>query len=71
MPGTPRLRANDSSVLTQREREIEALIARGQTNRQIAADLSLSARTVDTHVSRILHKRGLSSRTQLALHDHR
>jgi DNA-binding CsgD family transcriptional regulator len=53
------------SPLTGREREIAVLIARGDTNRQIATNLSLSQRTVDTHVSRILHKRGLSNRKQL------
>jgi non-specific serine/threonine protein kinase len=53
------------SPLTPREREIAALIARGHTNRQVAATLSISQRTVDTHVSRILHKCGLSSRAQL------
>ena len=57
------------SALTTREREIESLIVRGDTNREIAASLSLSERTVDTHVSRILRKYGLSSRTLLM--DHR
>jgi DNA-binding NarL/FixJ family response regulator len=54
------------SPLTAREHEIAAMVVGGDTNRQIATALSLSKRTVDTHVSRILRKWGLSSRTQLA-----
>jgi DNA-binding CsgD family transcriptional regulator len=52
--------------LSRREREIAAMVARGDTNSKIAAELSLSRRTVDTHVSRILQKRGVSSRSLLA-----
>ncbi len=51
--------------LTEREREIVALIARGMTNRRIAAELTLSTRTVDNHVSRILDKLQLASRSQI------
>ena len=51
--------------LTRREWEIVALVARGLTNRRIAADLTLSVRTVDNHVSRILGKLQLDSRSQL------
>lgn len=51
--------------LTEREREIVALIARGLTNRRIATELTLSARTVDNHVSRILGKLQLASRSQI------
>lgn len=51
--------------LTAREREIVVLIADGLTNRIIATRLTLSTRTVDNHVSRILGKLGLSSRGQL------
>ena len=53
-------------VLTVREEEIAALVARGLTNRRIAEELSISARTVDTHVGRILKKLGLHSREQVA-----
>lgn len=55
--------AEPSVALTSREQEIVALIARGQTNSQIAEHLGIAVRTVDTHVSRILRKLGLSSRT--------
>ncbi|MDQ4091221.1 MAG: AAA family ATPase [Actinomycetota bacterium] len=52
--------------LTRREREVAALVAEGRSNREIAEHFVLSERTVETHVSRILTKLGLSSRTQLA-----
>jgi DNA-binding NarL/FixJ family response regulator len=51
--------------LTRREKEIAALVARGLTNRQISAELSISERTVGNHVARILRKLGLRSRTQI------
>jgi DNA-binding NarL/FixJ family response regulator len=53
--------------LTRREREVAALIGRGLTNRQIASELVVSERTADVHVSNILSKLELTSRTQLAL----
>jgi DNA-binding NarL/FixJ family response regulator len=43
------------------------LVAAGKPNKQIATELDISERTARTHVSRILHKLGLSSRTQAAL----
>jgi DNA-binding CsgD family transcriptional regulator len=52
--------------LTRREREVAALVAEGRSNREIAEHFVLSERTVETHVSRMLTKLGLSSRTQLA-----
>jgi len=51
--------------LTGREREIAALIGQGMTNGEIAAELVLSKRTVETHASHILSKLGLSSRAQI------
>lgn len=53
--------------LTAREREIAALIASGKSNREIAARLVLSERTVVTHVTSILNKLAFSSRTQIAV----
>lgn len=52
--------------LTAREEEVAALVARGLTNRFIAQELSISGRTVDTHVARILKKLALRSREQVA-----
>jgi DNA-binding NarL/FixJ family response regulator len=50
--------------LTAREREILELLAAGLTNREIAQRLVLSARTVETHVSRITGKLGVNSRAR-------
>lgn len=52
--------------LSAREREVAMRIRRGMTNRDIAEELVLSVRTVDTHVQRILGKLGFSSRAQIA-----
>lgn len=52
--------------LTSREWEIATLIAQGKTNQDLAEALVLSARTVESHVSNILHKLDFSSRAQIA-----
>jgi DNA-binding NarL/FixJ family response regulator len=53
--------------LTSRELDVLRLVAAGEPNKQIAAKLAISERTARTHVSRILRKLRLSSRTQAAL----
>jgi non-specific serine/threonine protein kinase len=51
--------------LTAREREIAALVAEGQSNREIGERLVVSERTVDSHVANILAKLGVASRAQI------
>ena len=54
--------------LTGREQEVLAFVARGLTNRQIADALAISEKTVSVHISNMLSKLGLASRTQAALY---
>jgi NarL family two-component system response regulator LiaR len=54
--------------LTERETEILKLLARGKANKQIATELFVEEKTVKAHVSSILRKLGVQSRTQAALH---
>jgi DNA-binding NarL/FixJ family response regulator len=56
-----------TSELTSRELDVLRLVATGKPNKQIANELAISERTARTHVSRILRKLHLSSRTQAAL----
>jgi len=58
--------AATATVLSRRELEIARLVADGLTNREIAARLFISNRTVETHVTNMLNKLGISTRTQLA-----
>ncbi len=55
-----------SGGLTRREREIAGLLAEGLSNKEIAARLVISQRTVETHVDHVLGKLGITSRAQVA-----
>ncbi|WP_415949667.1 ATP-binding protein [Streptomyces sp. KLOTTS4A1] len=65
-PGEIPAPADELDRLTEREREIAELVGQGLTNRDVAARLVISRRTVDTHVQRVLGKLGLQNRTQIA-----
>jgi len=61
-----RLSTPPGSELTEREREVLALVARGYTNKQIAETLYVSEKTARNHVSHILEKLGLARRSEAA-----
>ena len=58
----------DPRALTPREAEVLALVTQGRSNKQIAAELSLGLRTVESHVSSLLAKLGATSRTEAVAH---
>jgi len=57
--------------LTPREQQVLALVARGSTNREIGAELHIAEKTASVHVSRILAKLDVRSRTEAAALAHR
>jgi DNA-binding NarL/FixJ family response regulator len=67
-PATPAfIGGSDVAQLTEREREILALLARGASNREISEALYIAGGTVKNHLSNILGKLGVRDRTQAAL----
>jgi non-specific serine/threonine protein kinase len=56
----------EADRLSARELEIATLMARGYSNREIASELVIAPRTVDTHVGHVLSKLGLRTRAQVA-----
>ena len=65
-PTAPRAAVDpELDQLTPREREVLRLIARGYTYKEIARELFISVKTVETHVSSVLRKLQLSTRHQL------
>jgi len=66
-PGADRAaRTRDAETLTPRERDVLTLVATGRSNREIAQQLFISAKTVSVHISNVLAKLGASSRTEAA-----
>ncbi|MCL2586549.1 MAG: response regulator transcription factor [Streptosporangiales bacterium] len=63
--------ASPLSALTEREREVLALLAQGKSNREIGAELFITSKTASVHVSNILAKLGAASRTEAAAIAHR
>ena len=61
-----RVAGSGRGQLTRREQDVAALVARGQSNSQIAASLVISVRTVETHVQHIMDKLGCGTRAQIA-----
>ena len=63
----PHARDAGMRSLTERERDVAELVGRGHTNREIAATIFVSEKSVERYVSRIFTKLGVSRRTELAL----
>jgi DNA-binding NarL/FixJ family response regulator len=63
-----RVEATPVDPLTERELEVLSLVGHGRSNKEIATDLGITERTARTHVSNILGKLDLQSRTQAALY---
>lgn len=59
-------RAPSDGALTPGERKVAALVAEGRTNREVAAELVLSEKTVESHLSQVYRKLGVRSRAELA-----
>jgi non-specific serine/threonine protein kinase len=64
---SPPTKSSAADQLSQRERQVNALLARGYSNRKIANELTISSRTADGHVAHILNKLGLTTRAQAAV----
>jgi RNA polymerase sigma factor (sigma-70 family) len=66
-PERRRLEPSALAALTEREREVLALVAAGRSNEEIAAELCITAATAKTHVSRAMAKLGARDRAQLVV----
>jgi DNA-binding CsgD family transcriptional regulator len=64
----PEAATSGEGPLSRRETEVLRHVSRGETNKEIAAKLFLSSRTVDRHVSNIFNKLGVSSRAEATAH---
>ena len=63
----PRGPQRDRERLTPQELQIARCVARGATNKEAAADLFLSPKTIETHLTRVYRKLGVRSRSELAV----
>jgi DNA-binding CsgD family transcriptional regulator len=70
-PSEPAEEPDDPFGLTERERQVLALVARGATNREIGSELHMAEKTASVHVSRILAKLDVRTRTEAAAVAHR
>jgi DNA-binding NarL/FixJ family response regulator len=57
----------DPDELTAQEVRVAHAVARGATNKQVAAELFLSPKTIEFHLARVYRKLGIHSRTELAM----
>ena len=64
--GLPPLRDDSASTLTTRQQQVARLVSQGLTNREIAAELTITERSAESHVERIRDRLGFRSRSQLA-----
>ena len=62
-----RVTVRTPAALTKAEAAVAALVADGRTNREVAASLVVSVKTVESHLARIFDKIGVRSRTELAI----
>jgi len=67
-PEEARKTTHDPDQITERELEVLRLAARGQSNRDIARELDISIRTVQTHLSNVFNKMGVGSRTEAVMY---
>ena len=68
LPAAPATRERERSPLSQREREIVALVAQGFKNKEMAEKMFISEQTVKNHLHNIFDKLGVSDRLELALY---
>jgi DNA-binding NarL/FixJ family response regulator len=68
VPSAPVGRERERSPLSQREREIVALVAQGFKNKEMAEKMFISEQTVKNHLHNIFDKLGVSDRLELALY---